>query len=123
MKTISIDFDGVIHDYSAGWTGYVPQGEPVPCAREFVRWCLSMGYEVVVSTCRAYTQIGRLAVREWLEGHGFPVERMQITCEKPHADWYVDDRAIRFEGDFAAVGEQMRRPVWFKAQVEPEFEQ
>ena len=123
MKTISIDFDGVLHDYSGGWTGYVPQGEPIPGAREFVAWCRAQGLEIVISTCRAYTQMGRLAVRDWLEQHGFPAEFIQVTCEKPHAEWYVDDRAIRFNGRFAEIKLAMQQPVWFKQQPEPEFGQ
>lgn len=121
-ETISLDFDGVLHDYRAGWTGYVPEGEPVPGARAAVLALLAMDYEVVISSCRAYTQIGREGIREWLGKHGFPVERLHVTCEKPHAAHYVDDRAIRFEGEWPAVFDQLRRPVWFEAKKEPGFD-
>lgn len=120
-RTISIDFDGVLHDYSAGWQGYVPTGAPIAGSQAFVRACATEGLEIIVSTCRAYTQIGREAVRAWLERYDFPAEFMHVTCEKPHADWYVDDRGIRFQGDFAAVWEQMKQPVWFKQGTDRQF--
>lgn len=117
--TISVDFDGVLHDYRAGWTGYEPTGEPVPGAREFVCQLVTDGYEVVISSCRAYTQIGRDGIREWLERHDFP--RVSVTCEKPHARFYVDDRGIRFDGCFGAVRAAMNQPVWFAEAAEPNF--
>src|SRR5678815_4824329 len=105
MPTISIDFDGVIHDYSDGWTGYHPIGEPVPGSLEFVQECIDVGYVVFISSCRAFTQTGRECIKVWLEDNGFPIGRIHITSDKPHADWYIDDRAIRFEGDFNQVKE------------------
>lgn len=121
-ETISIDFDGVLHDYSNGWSGYVPQGPPVPGALQFVEDCLNHDLEVIISSCRAYTLIGREGIRAWLEAHGFPAERIAVTCEKPHAKWYLDDRAIRFNGCFDQAWESMEQPVWFEARREPEFE-
>lgn len=120
IETIALDFDGVVHDYSGGWTGFDPTGEPVPGAREFVEWAQAEGYEVIISSCRAYTQLGRLGVQHWLGRHGFPI--MAVTCEKPHAKFYIDDRGIRFEGCFGQVRELMQRPVWFEAQTEPKFD-
>lgn len=117
--TISIDFDGVIMDYSAGWTGYRPEGPPVPGAVEFVDQLVAEGYEVVVSSCRAYTDIGRRGITEWLAHHGFP--RLEVTHEKPHAVAYIDDRGHRFEGDFAALKVKLLRPVWFASPTEPNF--
>ena len=121
-KTISLDFDGVLHDHSAGWTGYAPEGRPVEGARAFVDECLAEGLTVIISSCRAYTQIGREGIRGWLEQHGFPAHRLSITCEKPYAEWYVDDRSVRFEGCFAAVREQMARAPWLDPGDNPTFE-
>lgn len=119
-RTASVDFDGVLHDYSDGWTGYEPNGGPIPGAREFVQWLVAQEIEVIISSCRAYTQIGRTGIQDWLLFHGFP--RCSVTCEKPHAEWYIDDRGIRFSGDFEAVKLLMERPVWFKTGYEPSFQ-
>lgn len=121
-ETISIDFDGVIHDYAQGWSGYAPSGPPVPGALQFVEDCLNHELEVIISSCRAYTQIGREGIRNWLEQHGFPAERILVTCEKPHARWYLDDRAIRFDGSFFRAWDAMKEPVWFEVQPEPAFD-
>lgn len=116
-KAISIDFDGVLHDYSGGWTGYKPEGGPVPGAVEFTSDLQDQGFQVIVSSCRALTDLGRRYIREWLDDNGFRMEFMHVTAEKPHAEFYIDDRAIRFEGDFKQVEEQMKTlQPWFKNQ-------
>jgi hypothetical protein len=120
-KSISLDFDGVLHDYSNGWTGYVPQGEPVPGAVAFAYWLADQNIDIIISSCRAYTQIGRLAIRDWLDKHGFPSEFIHITCEKPHAEWYLDDRGIRFDGNFDLVRIKMEHQPWYAAQPEAQW--
>ena len=117
--TISSDFDGVLHDYADGWTGYRPAGKAIEGSLEFVGELIAEGYEVIVSSCRAYTLIGRVGIADWLLEYGFP--RLEVTCEKPHAIAYIDDRAHRFEGDFGALKTKMLRPVWFSVPKEPEF--
>lgn len=119
-KTISLDFDGVIHSYEAGWTGYAPEGEPIPGSVEFVKKLIANDYEVIISSCRAYTQIGREGIRDWLNKHGFP--RLDVTCEKPHAVVYLDDRAVRFEGCFEQAWVMLNQEVWFKVGKEPDLE-
>lgn len=99
--TIAVDLDGVLHRYEQGWTGQVPLEPPVPGAREAVAAIRALGYRVVVFTCRALTQLGRAGTIAWLDAHGIEVD--EVTAIKPHALAYVDDRAIRFDGDWAAV--------------------
>lgn len=122
-RGIALDFDGVIHDYSGGWTGHVPEGGPVPGALEFVQEMLAQGWEVSIFTCRALPEnetpdspwakhaerIG--AVREWLVRYGFPGEVI-LTGHKPHAEIYVDDRAFRFQGCWNAVRAALDVKPW-----------
>jgi hypothetical protein len=100
MKTICFDFDGTLHFY-VGWTGYEPPNPPVEGAREFVQWCVERGYKVCVCTCRADNELGKMAVESWLKKYGFPP--MPVSNIKPPATFYIDDRAIRFEGDWQKV--------------------
>lgn len=93
---VAIDFDGVLHSYTSGWTGYVPDDPPEPGAREFVDWLQAEGYEVVVVSARAITEEGATAIREWLHTHGFPA--LQVTDRKVRAAAYIDDRAVPYAG-------------------------
>ena len=100
-RTIVLDFDGLLHSYRRGWTGPVPEDDPVPGAQGFVRAVQERGYEVLVVTTRAATRAGREGTEFWLLQHGFPV--LPVRSDKPPAVLYVDDRAFRFDGDFQAV--------------------
>ena len=95
-RTISWDFDGVLHSYTSGWTGDVPTDGPVPGALEAVLAFEAAGYRQGVHTCRALTWTGLEATRAWLVAHGFPP--LEVSAVKPHAVLYVDDRAYRFTG-------------------------
>ena len=96
MKTVAIDFDGVLHSYVSGWTGEAPHDPPTLGARAFCEKLRAEGYRVVVFTCRALTKNGRAATVAWLNLHRIPVD--EVTSIKPHAKVYIDDRAHRFEG-------------------------
>jgi hypothetical protein len=118
-KRIAIDFDGVIHDYSDGWTGVDPQGDPIPGSREFIEEKLAEGYEVAIHSCRAALhgdRCGTLAIIKWLDRHGFPRGcGVSVTDKKPHAHCYIDDRAIRFRGNWDEVRRAMEEPLWYEA--------
>lgn len=103
MRTIAIDFDGVLHAYTSGWTGPVPIDDPVPGAQTFCRELQRLGWVCVVYTARISSvhedaEVCKAEVRAWLSKHDFPW--MEIVAEKPPAVVYVDDRAYRFQGDF-----------------------
>jgi 5'(3')-deoxyribonucleotidase len=100
-KTLAIDFDGVIHKYSSGWTGVIGYDEPVEGAKDVMKY-LMRNYNVVIhTTClnpvfkndKALDQM-----LEWLEKYGFKkgIHYTDITNNKPPAIAYIDDRAIRF---------------------------
>lgn len=103
-RTVSIDFDGVMHQFD-GWTGYTPEGDPVPGALDYVTSLLDRGAEVVISTCRADCAHGRIETRRWLDRNGFPP--LRVTIEKPAAFAYIDDRAVSFRSDWNTVALQV----------------
>lgn len=92
-RTIALDFDGVLHSYSSGWTGPKPMDAPVPGALALVEALKARKYRLVVFTARDDVA----AVGEWLKQHGFPA--MTVTQTKPKAALYVDDRGLRFDGN------------------------
>jgi hypothetical protein len=61
---------------------------------------------VVVCSSRCHSAEGRRAVQSWLDKHQIVVDEV---CEhKPPAYVYVDDRAVRFQGDWTDVLDAIR---------------
>jgi phosphoglycolate phosphatase-like HAD superfamily hydrolase len=97
MKTVAVDFDGVLNTYT-GWQGEDELFDP----REGVEWFLdelTKTYEVVI-----YTTRDAVRVMHWLEHHGLaPYISSVENGEKPKAVAYLDDRAVRFDGDYRSA--------------------
>lgn len=98
---ISVDFDGVLHDYKAKWQAAdVIQDGPVPGAIEWLIGIVEHHF-VVIHTVRANIEGADLAILAWLSKNGVPdaaLERIAVSAEKPNAIVFLDDRAWRFEG-------------------------
>jgi hypothetical protein len=90
--TVAVDFDGVIHSYTSGWTGPEPIDPPREGALKFITDLIVEGYKVVYHTARADCALHTDAVISWLVRHDFP--RAEVTNVKPKAIAYVDDRAV-----------------------------
>jgi len=105
-RTICLDFDGVLHSYRSGWCGAeVIPDPPIHGTRESVAR-LRQQYRVVVLSARCHTAAGRQAVASWLDRHGIVVDEV---CEhKPPAHAYVDDRAVRFRGNWDTLLDEIR---------------
>lgn len=105
-KVICIDFDGTIFK----WGDIYADTPPFPGVIDFMRRLKSNGWNIVIFTSRMSptwwesegllpqeafsTQMG--FVKQRLEKYGIPYDR--ITAEKVPASYYIDDKAIRFEG-------------------------
>ncbi len=98
QRALAIDFDGVLHSYTSGWQGHelIADG-PVEGAREACERLYEAGWKLYVFTSRSELK----PVQKWLEKYRFPP--MMLTRIKPIAIAYIDDRAIRFEGDWESV--------------------
>jgi hypothetical protein len=117
-RTIAVDFDGVIASYEKGWSGFVPTEPPVVGARAGVAALRALGFSVVVFSCRALHPAGLTGIRDWLLWHDITVD--DITGSKPHAELYLDDRGLRFNGDWSDVTQLVARGVprpWFAKQA------
>ncbi len=99
--TICLDFDGVIHSFRSGWQGesIIPD-PPIHRVDEAIRQ-LRKTYRVVVYSARCRTAAGARAIAEWLARHQIQVD--EVSRHKPPAHIYVDDRAVRFTGDWDAT--------------------
>lgn len=101
-KTISIDFDQVIHNDNLGWHDGTIYGEPIDGSLDAVRK-LAEKYTLVLFTAKAKPdrplvdgKTGAELIWEWLEKHNIKDCFKEITAEKPRCLFYIDDKAIRF---------------------------
>lgn len=125
-STVAVDFDGVLHSYSSGWTGPIPFDPPVDGAQRFCERVIAAGFTIVIMTSRVgyygeahddplyklpqamsreeatLITLAREGIRGWLKHHGFPEplwsEDAVITNRKVPGLAYIDDRAVRFTG-------------------------
>lgn len=101
IRTICLDFDGVIHSYHSGWQGAAIIADPPIHGVDRAINQLRQEFRVVVHSSRCQNEQGRHAIEQWLAKHRIEVDEV---CEnKPPAFVYVDDRAIRFTGDWPAT--------------------
>lgn len=94
LKTVCLDFDGVLNNYN-GWRGKDHLGEPREGIKDFFEELSKRFDKIIIETTR-----DRLAVAVWLKKHGLGKYIINIYDKKPIATVYIDDRAIRFNGDF-----------------------
>jgi len=101
---IAIDFDGCISKYE-GYKGKKIFGEVIPGTKETFERLRKQGHTIIINTNR----IEILEVKEYLEYHGIPFDYINhnpknvtwwLNPTKVRADIYIDDRGLKFEGDW-----------------------
>ncbi len=118
-QTVIVDFDGVIHSYSSGWKGADTVADlPTDGAREAIAK-LREEYIVVVCSSRCHQPGGIEAIRAWLRLHDIEVD--DVTNDKPPHIVTIDDRALRFNGDWQEVldGIKTAGVPWNKKDYQP----
>ena len=104
MKTIAVDFDGVIHGYSKGWQDGSIYDPPVAGAAQTLDRLQRAGFRIVIYTTRAADRVidgvfqeGQLEkVASYLRSYNIPFDEI-FAGEKPLFVALIDDRAIRFD--------------------------
>lgn len=122
---ICIDFDGVLHSYVSGWQGAATITDPpVPGAFEKLRSWLAATPPLILAvySARSAQADGIQSMCSWIDHHDAAtrhpdtsplVDSLLFPSYKPAAKVYLDDRAIRFEGQFPSVDELIRAfRVW-----------
>ena len=111
---LCVDWDGVIHSYSSGWQGAdVVSDPPTPGALDWLREATDH-FEVCIYSSRSSQPGGIAAMKEALIGwideaaafdsYSAPPAwygKLQWPTSKPAAFLTIDDRALRFTGDWA----------------------
>lgn len=108
---VCVDFDGVLNDYH-GYKGSDELYEPLTGAREFLQK-LSEKYTIIILSARTPAKI-----YDWLIEHDLSKYVCDVTRVKPGAVAYIDDRSIRFDGNYHKVLYELER---FKTHWEKEY--
>mgnify|MGYP000989008617 CR=1 FL=1 len=105
-KTLSIDFDDTLCNRS--------DSQPIQGAPEALKQLKSEGYIILISSARINPEVwGDLVkfrekeIADWLEQYNIPYDK--IVHFKPSADLYIDDKALRFEGDWNMTLDEIKR--------------
>jgi hypothetical protein len=94
-QDVAIDLDGTLLENLREYKRFA-FGAPMPGAREAVAALRAAGAHVLVHTARWPDEHDAIAAH--LAAHGIEVDG--VLCGKPTARAYVDDKALRFEGDW-----------------------
>jgi hypothetical protein len=78
---------------------------PIDGAREALQRLRAAGWLVVIHTARHFNH-WRTTV-DWLARHGFGYD--QIVFGKPPARFYIDDRAVAYQGNWREVCERLEQ--------------
>lgn len=106
-KTICINFDGVIHDYSKGWQGVDVFNCAVPGAAYCTEKLKQDGHTIIIYTTRNDTP----ALRKFLKDNNISYDYINENPNQPKgsekgkliADVYIDDRAVTFNGNWFGI--------------------
>ncbi|MDB5623853.1 MAG: hypothetical protein JWR39_2416 [Devosia sp.] len=121
---ICIDLDGTICEYKSV-TGDYATVRPLPYAAQAIRDWRAQGHYIILNTARHMKttngNVGMVLARQakilfaWLDQHG--IEYDEINFGKPHADLYLDDNAMRFDGNWETLvrSDRWNRPSMEKA--------
>lgn len=106
-KTICIDFDGVIADYSDGYQGEDKFGDMIDNADIGTQTLKKKGWRIIIYTTRPVTD----ALKKYLADNKIAYDYINENPDQPKgsdtakgckiaADVYLDDRAVSFRGNW-----------------------
>jgi len=102
--TVAFDLDGTLATFSS-WNGYAIVGAPVPKIAALARKFKREGAYILIHTCRVTTADNKVytdsvnTVSQWLKFNRIPYDEIWLSTGKPHADYYVDDKAVNVTCD------------------------
>jgi hypothetical protein len=115
---IAIDFDNTLCD-----SKYPACGDPIPGGKEALEQFRALGYLILIYSCRAchwhydlYPSVKRgmpvmeresvVNMKNWLIEHGYPFDEIDDGSRgKPDATWFVDDKGIHFNRNWAEIAQ------------------
>ena len=111
MKTIAVDFDGVIHKYSKGWHDGSIYDLPTNGCKDALKKLKDNRYKIIIFTTRAYDRVvnGKFQknqveeIKNYLTKNEIPFDKIYTDDGKPLCKFFIDDNALRFEGDWEKI--------------------
>lgn len=100
---ICVDFDDTIAENK-----YPEIGKPKKNVKESLKYLQETGYHIKIFSCRTNGEKNEDAqkqendIKEYLDVNNIPYDSIAIE-DKPFADFYIDDKAITFDGDWNDV--------------------
>ena len=123
-NTIAVDFDGVIHKYSKGWQDGSIYDEPFEGVQEALMTLKKSFWVYIFTTRDVQSVVNWMEIKFWGVGSekGFKTIAMPegtrfwqgerngevaVSNRKLPAEYYIDDRGIRFDGSWKIVLQQI----------------
>ena len=113
-RTLCLDFDGVVHAYSRGWQDGLLYDVVVPGWFEWAKEAADK-FHLVIYSSRSETEAGIASMKMWMAERALQadcwdstnqicdfLDSLQYAASKPAAFLTIDDRCIRFTGDWSA---------------------
>ena len=111
-KIVIIDFDGTLCKFAFPKVGTVE-----PNVKEALELLKAKGYTIKIHSCRTATYWGSPyerwehihAISQFLEKNEIPYDELILNpiMDKPIADVYIDDRAVRYENNWLEIAEKL----------------
>ena len=110
MKTVLVDLDGVLNEYCGDY-----KEDFIPALREHAKEfleILSKNYKVVIFSSRP-----EKLVQKWIKENSLSSYIDYVTKEKKPAFVQLDDRCIKFNGNYTDAIENIKnfKPFWKKS--------
>ncbi len=107
-RTILIDLDGVLNTYTGNFDkNFIP---PIKDGAKELLEKLSENFELKLFTTR-----NKILASKWLVENGIDKFFVDITNTKDLAWLYIDDRCLKFDGEFSSLEEQINNfKPWYK---------
>ena len=119
-NSIALDFDGVIHSYESGWEGVTRTPDPpTKNVKQSLEIMKESGFNIKIYSNRASkNEKGVQAIRKYMLNHDLPYDRI-VKSGKPFAKVLVDDRAVRFPGEWSLffLNKVLNYKPWHKINI------
>lgn len=116
MKTIAIDVDGTIAaqdgDFDSDFVE-APLPGAVAALQELAKTC-----KIILHSCRTTPGFGedpraaQVVMAMWADEHGIPYDDIWTERGKPHADLYLDNKGMKFDGDWSVTLQRVKEALY-----------